>query len=136
LEFIDDIQNKGYGFKQAILILNSKLGPNFNEFTQKAIIYEEKADKGMQDIFSSIIDSNRQRRTLRYINDKEFSDLRVQFIVSMVIILGYALMSMVIDSFFVHFFMETLIGRVLIITNIVIVAAVLAYMASIKAESL
>ena len=49
-------------------ILNDKLGYNFTDFAQKAVLYEDKADETMEDIFSSIIETNRQRRTLRYIN--------------------------------------------------------------------
>lgn len=135
-EFIDDIQNKGYGFKQAIMILNEKLGHNFTEFTQKAILYEEKADKNMQDIFSSIIDTNRQRRTLRYINAREFADLRIQFIVSMLLIVGFAFFSMVTDTFVYNFFTNTFFGTLLIIVNLAIVSAVIYYLAEIKAKSL
>lgn len=136
LEFVDDVQNKGYSFRQALLLLNAKLGINFTDFTHKALIYEEKADKNMDDIFSSIIDTNRQRRTLRHINAQEFAALYTQFVASMVLIFGFGLFSMALDSFLLNFFLHTFFGRVLVLVNIVIIAAVLSYLASLKARAL
>ena len=134
--FIDDIQNKGYSFKQAMGILNDKLGPNFTDFAQKAVLYEDKADETMEDIFSSIIETNRQRRTLRYINNVKFADLRTQFIVSFILIIGYGVFSALFDPFILRFLTQNYFGKCMLIGDIVIVAFVLSYLASIKAKSL
>ena len=136
LSFIDDIQNKGYSFKQAIGILNDKLGPNFTDFAQKAVLYEAKADETMEDIFSSIIETNRQRRTLRYINNIKFNELRTQFIVSFLLIIGYGVFSALLDPFILEFLTQNSFGKLLLIGDIVIIAFVLSYLASIKAKSL
>lgn len=136
LEFIDDIQNKGYGFKAAMLKLNDKLGVNFTEFTQKAILYEEKADADMDDIFSVIIEMNRTKRTLRYINNIEFNKLRSQLIVSMIMIAGYCLFTIATDPFLAVFFTQRDEGKFIIVLDIVLIAFVLAYIAGIKAKSL
>lgn len=135
LEFIDDVQNKGYGFRQAMLLLNERLGMTFSEFAHKAILYEEKADKNMDDIFSSIIEVNRQRRSLRYVNNIEFANLRTQFLVSFAAIVGYALFAMFMDDW-IRGFMFSAVGTVFIIVDILIVTIVLNYMAVIKAQSL
>ena len=136
LSFIDDIQNKGYSFKQAMGILNDRLGPNFTDFAQKAVLYEDKADETMEDIFSSIIETNRQRRTLRYINNIKFNELRTQFIVSFLLIIGYGVFSALLDPFILEFLTQNSFGKLLLIGDIVIIAFVLSYLASIKAKSL
>ena len=136
MNFIDDIQNKGYSFKQAMGILNDKLGANFTDFAQKAVLYEEKADETMEDIFSSIIETNRQRRTLRHVNNIKFSELRTQFVVSSLLIVGYAIFSTVFDPFIFQFLTQNAFGKLLLIGDIVIFAFVLSYLASIKAKSL
>lgn len=136
LNFIDDIQNKGYSFQQAMGILNDQLGSNFTDFAQKAVLYESKADETMEDIFSSIIETNRQRRTLRYINNVKFGELRTQFIVSFILILGYGIFSALFDEFILQFLTQNYFGKCLLIGDVVIVAFVLSYMASIKAKSL
>jgi Flp pilus assembly protein TadB len=134
--FIDDIQNKGYSFKQAMGILNDKLGYNFTDFAQKAVLYEDKADETMEDIFSSIIETNRQRRTLRYINNVKFNELRTQFIVSFILIIGYGVFSALLDPFIFEFLTQHSVGKMLLIADIVVVAFVLSYLASVKAKSL
>ena len=136
IAFIDDIQNKGYSFKQAMGILNDKLGSNFTDFAQKAVLYEDKADETMEDIFSSIIETNRQRRTLRYINNVKFNELRTQFIVSFLLIIGYGVFSALLDPFILEFLTQNTFGKILLIGDIVVIAFVLSYLASIKAKSL
>lgn len=136
LEFIDDIQRKGYSFKQAMLILNGKLGHNFTEFAHKAILYEERADKDMDEIFSPIIEQNRQRRTLRHINNIAFNELRTELIVSLLLIVGYCIFAIAMDKYLAMFLMRSVVGKVLIIIDIAAVAWVLTYIASIKAKSL
>lgn len=136
LSFIDDIQNKGYSFKQAMGALNDKLGYNFTDFAQKAILYEDKADSTMEDIFSSIIETNRQRRTLRYINNIKFNELRTQFIVSFLLIIGYAVFATLWDPLIFQFITQYTAGKIMMLVDIVIVAFVLSYMASVKAKAL
>ena len=136
MNFIDDIQNKGYSFKQAMGILNDKLGANFTDFAQKAVLYEDKADETMEDIFSSIIETNRQRRTLRHINNIKFAELRTQFIVSSLLIVGYAIFSTVFDPFIFQFLTQNAFGKLLLIGDIVIFAFVLSYLSSIKSKSI
>ena len=64
-QFIDNCENNGYSFKQAITLLNRQLGPKFDNFTKKAIVFEYNERKGMADIFLDIVDEN---AVLREIN--------------------------------------------------------------------
>lgn len=132
--FIDNIKNKGYSFKEAMLLLNKQLGNNFSDFAQKAIMYEEKADDDMVDIFSSIVEINRYKRLLRYESNKRFERLRLQFIVSLVLILLYGVLSYNMDGYLRHVFNNTLWGKGLLLGDVVIVTVILAYLASIKAK--
>lgn len=136
LEFIDDVQRKGYSFKEAMLILNDKLGHNFTEFAHKAILYEERADKDMGEIFSPIIEQNRHRRTLRHINNIAFNELRMELIVSVLLIAGYVVFAIFMDKYLAVFLMRSMVGKVLIIIDIAAIAWVLTYIASIKAKTL
>lgn len=133
-EFLDNIKHKGYGFRQAMLLLNDKLGPNFSDFAQKAIIYEEKADNDLDDIFSSIVERNRFKRQLRYRNNQKFNQLRLEFLLSVAIIGGYVVFSVFSDPFLSTFFRDSFFGKVLLIGDVVIVTAVLGYISSIKAK--
>jgi hypothetical protein len=135
-EFVDNISHKGYGFRDAMVLLNDKLGKTFTDFAQKAIMYEEKADKDMDDIFSSVVEVNRYKRTLRYENNKKFNQLRLEFLVSILVIGLYGVFSIFSDPFLANFFKNTFLGKILLIVDVVTVTAVLAYISSIKAKFL
>lgn len=136
LEFLDDIRNKNYNFKDAMLILNNKLGPNFNDFTQKAITYELKADKTLDDIFSTIIETNRKVRELREMINIKFQQLKMQFFISLVLIGGYALFTTITEPYIVNVLFNTTFGKLLIIFDVVLVAGVLSYLTTLKTKSL
>lgn len=135
-EFIDNIQNKGYSFKDAMIILNDRLGTTFTEFAQKAIQYEERGDDDMADIFSAIVEINRYKRTIRFENNIKFNRLRLDFLVSMCVIAGYGLFSIFTDAFLADFFLNNPFGKILILADLVIITFVLAFIASIKAKLL
>lgn len=135
-ECIDDIKNKGASFEEAMLKLNAQLGPMFTDFAYKSIIYEAKADEGLEDLFSSIIETNRNRRNLRYINNIEFNSLRLEFLISVGMILAYGGMFMATDKWAMHFLTTTFLGRLMIIADVIIIAAVMGFITNIKAKSL
>lgn len=135
-EFVNNIQFEGYSFKEAMLNLNDKLGSEFTDFAHKAIIYEEKADEDLEEIFSTIVETNRNKRTLRYLNNEKFSQLRFEFILSNLIIAGYGMFTIWTDPFMRNFFTNTTFGKVLLILDLVLVTLVLAYISSIKSKSL
>ncbi len=135
-EFIDNIQSKGFSFTQAMSVLNSKLGHNFDDFALKAVLFEDKADDSMDDIFSAMVEKNRQRRMLRYINNIKFRELTTAFTVSFILILGYSVFSMLFDPFIFYFITEHTFGKLLIVFDIILVAFVLSYIAAIKAKAL
>ena len=133
-DFLDNIQIRGYSFPVAMRMLNAQLGSTFSNFSRKAIMYEEKADKDMADVFSSIVDMNQKRRELRYQNNKKFDVLRLQFLLSSAVIGGYGIFSIFTDAFLAHFFLETYWGKLLIIIDCVLIAAVVSYLSAIKSR--
>jgi hypothetical protein len=136
IDYIENRERKGYSGRQAMLILNEELGYTFSDFAQKAIMYEERADDSMDDIFSAIIDSNRHRRNLRYTNNIAFNKLRTQFIVASTVILGYCLFTLFYEPFIRSFLLTNFFGKILMIVDILIFAGVLSYLTSIKAKAI
>lgn len=133
-EFIDNVIMKGFGFKRSMLILNDQLGYTFNSFTTKALLYEEKADDDLVEIFSEIIETNRIKRELRAENNDKFNSLRVNFIVSFGLIMGFGLFSVFTDPYMYNFFLNTFLGKVFIVADLVLVAFVLSYIAGVKSK--
>jgi hypothetical protein len=99
-------------------------------------MYEEKRDDNMDDLFSTIIETNRNRRTLRAINNMAFNDLKLELIISLLIILVYGAVLMMTESFVYEFFTTMMFGRILIIIDVVALGCVLLYITNIKAQAL
>lgn len=135
-QFLQDISDQNMTFEEAMRLLNHKLGASFSDFAQKAILYEKKADKDLDDIFSQVIEVNRHKRMLRYNNNKKFNELMLQFIISSAIIAGYGVFSVLTDGFIRKFLLNSTAGSILIIVDLVLIAWVLAYISTLKAKFL
>ena len=134
--FINNIQDRGFTFEAAMYILADNLGVIFNDFAQKAIYFESVGEKEMQEIFVDISETNRLRRQLRDENDAAFAGLKVTFIISALMTFGYFLFIIFTDQFSRHFFLETVVGKILLVIMVMTVFLVLSYISTIKSRTI
>lgn len=135
-QFLDDINYQGYSFKEAMHKLNKNLGVGFNEFARACIQYEYQADDTLIDVFSPIVDSNREKRNQRAISNKRFAELRSIFLASCAVVFGYGGILMLVDLQAREILIGNGIGRASFVLDILIVTVVLAYITKIKAKFL
>lgn len=98
-QFIDNCENNGYSFKQAITLLNRQLGPKFDNFTKKAIVFEYNERAGMADIFLDIVDENAVLREINSRKDRIFRKMNRDFIVKTAIILLFFIYALSVQDF-------------------------------------
>jgi len=98
-QFIDNCENNGYSFKQAILLLNRQLGPKFDNFTKKAIVFEYNERKGMADIFLDIVDENAVLRAINARKDRIFRKMNRDFLLKTAMILLFFLYALSVPEF-------------------------------------
>lgn len=136
LECVDNVRNRGLGFKQSMLILNDRLGYSFSDFCQKAIIYEEKADDTLDDLFSTILERNRQRRLLRSRNNIAFRAIMTTLEVSYVAIGAFAIFTLATEPTIFNFIVNNPVGKLMILADILLLAIVMGYLSGLRAKSL
>ena len=134
--FINNIQDRGFSFEAAMYILADNLGLVFHDFAQKAIYFEAVGEKDMKEIFTDISETNRLRRQLRDENDAAFANLKGTFVISTLMTFGYFVFLLITDDFSRHFFLETLVGKFLLLIMIVVVFLVLSYISTIKSKTI
>lgn len=134
--FLSNIQDRGMSFEDAMFILADSLGNIFKDFAQKAVFYEELGEEDMRGIFDDIVETNRQRRELRYNNNLEFGVLRLSFIISAGITIGYFIFLMATDWFSRYFFLTTTWGNILLVAIVLTIFGVLSYIATIKSRAI
>lgn len=98
-QFIDNCENNGYSFKQAITLLNKQLGPKFDNFTKKAIVFEYNERKGMADIFLDIVDENAVLREINSRKDRIFRRMNRDFLIKTAIILLFFIYALSVPEF-------------------------------------
>ena len=98
-QFINNCENNGYSFKQAMELLNRQLGSKFDGFAKKAIVFEYNERKGMADIFADVIDENAILREINIKKDKVFRKMNRDFLIKTLIIILFFLYALTIPEF-------------------------------------
>ncbi|BCG58126.1 hypothetical protein [Paenibacillus sp. URB8-2] len=98
-QFIDNCENNGYSFKQAIQLLNRQLGPKFDNFAKKAIVFEYNERKGMADIFLDIVDENAVLREINMKKETIFRKMNRSFLMKTAVIVLFFLYALTVQDF-------------------------------------
>ncbi len=110
IQFVDNCENHGYSFKRAMEVLSRQLGPKFDSFAEKALVFEYNERKGMADIFLDIVDENAAIREINVRKNRIFREMNRDFIIKTVLIALFVLYSMT-SSDLRHFMLFTDMGR-------------------------
>lgn len=111
-QFIDNCENNGYSFRQAMTLLNRQLGPKFDNFAKKAIIFEYNERKGMADIFLDIVDENAVLREINARKDRIFRKMNRDFLIKTVMIILFFFYALSIEGF-KEFMMNNELGKII-----------------------
>lgn len=110
IQFVNNCENNGYSFKQAMDVLNRQLGHKFDNFAKKAIIFEYNERKGMADIFMDIVDENAILREVNNKKDKAFRKMNRDFLLKTLIIILFFMYALTIPEFKAAM-LETTLGK-------------------------
>jgi len=98
-QFINNCENNGFSFRQAMEQLNRQLGHKFDNFAKKAIVFEYNERKGMADIFMDVVDENAILREINIKKDKVFRKMNRDFLIKTLIIVLFFLYALTIPEF-------------------------------------
>ena len=112
VQFVNNCENNGYSFRQAMEILNKQLGPKFDNFAKKAITFEYNERKGMADIFMDVVDDNAILREINRKKDKTFRKMNRDFMLKTLIIVLFFLYALTVPEF-KDFMIGTTAGKII-----------------------
>ena len=98
-EFIDNCEIRGYSFRQAMQQLNRQLGSRFDNFAEKAIVFEYNERKGMADVFLDIVDENAIIREINAKKEDLFKKMNREFIMKCLIIVLFFIYALTVKEF-------------------------------------
>ncbi|MCX7748171.1 MAG: hypothetical protein N2645_14995 [Clostridia bacterium] len=120
IQFVDNCENHGYSFRRAMEILNKQLGPKFDNFSKKAIVFEYNERKGMADIFLDIIDENAALREINAKKNRIFKKMNFDFMIKTAMIVAFVAYSMT-STDLRTFMLESGMGRFVITLSIIVI---------------
>ena len=98
-EFVDNCETRGYSFRQAMMHLNRQLGSRFDNFAEKAIVFEYNERKGMADIFLDIVDENAVTREINAKKEDLFKKMNRDFLMKSLLIVLFFVFSLSVKGF-------------------------------------
>lgn len=87
--FLIDIDSRDMSLREAITELNRKLGPRFDEFARKTLLFHEAGEEGMSEIFMDIVEMNNFTRSINSKADIVYRDTNFNLLASSSIVLGF-----------------------------------------------
>jgi len=94
VQFVENYESHGYSFRRAMDVLNKQLGPKFDGFAKKAVIFEYNERKGMADVFLDIVDENAALREINARKNRIFKKMNMDFLVKTCMIVIFIMYSM------------------------------------------
>lgn len=87
--FVHDISSRDMSLREAITELNRKLGPRFDEFARKAILFHDAGEEGMNEIFMDVVEMNSYTRSINAKADIVFQQTNFNMLASGLIVVGF-----------------------------------------------
>lgn len=98
VQFVENYENHGYSFRRAMEVLNKQLGPKFDGFAKKAVIFEYNERKGMADVFLDIVDENAALREINARKNRIFKKMNFDFLIKTSLIVIFIMYSMTMET--------------------------------------
>lgn len=133
VQFVDNCENHGYSFKRSIEILNRQLGPKFDTFAEKAVIFEYNERKGMADIFLDIVDENAALREINARKNRIFREMNKEFIIKTALVGLFVLYSLT-GTEMREFLLSTDFGRTIVGGSIIAICLSFARCQSLQRD--
>jgi hypothetical protein len=120
-DFLRSVYDRNMDVFTALDILNSKCGEQFDDFCEKAKVYEREKRPGMEDVFQYNISRNAYIRELDRNCAKIFGQMNKNFLASIGIIFGFIMYNMLAYAEIRQFYLSG-IGKALLVFYMLVVA--------------
>lgn len=135
-DFLDNVEQKNYHIRTALMELNNNLGSIADDFIKKCIEFETSEEHGIAGMFRDVVEVNNVKMEMRTIMKRKFEEVLTQFLVGILMI--FIFLGGVIAIFDVvrTFYFETLIGQLIICFDILILVGEFVYITYLRARDM
>lgn len=135
-DFIDNIEQKNYHIKTALLELNSRLGSVADDFIKKCIVFEMEEEHGISGMFADIVEMNNIKMEMRTSMKRKFEEVKRDFEIGASMIFIFLGGVLAIYPNVRHFYFNKPLGQLIIAIDILLLIIEYVYITYLRAKEL
>lgn len=135
-DFLDNVEQKNYHIRTALVELNNNLGSVADDFIKKCIEFETSEEHGIAGMFRDVVEVNNVKLEMRILMKRKFEEVVNQFIIGTSMIVVF--LAFIIIGFDVvrEFYFKNIIGQLLICMDILIVVGEFVFITYLRAKDM
>lgn len=135
-DFIDNVEQKNYHIKTALIELNMRLGSVADDFIKKCIVFEMEEEHGIAGMFADIVEINNINMELRTEMKRRFEEVKSEFIIGAGMIFAFLAGVLVIYPSVRSWYLTTFIGNSILAIDVLIIMAEFVFITYLRAKEL
>lgn len=135
-DFLDNVEQKNYHIKTALLELNLKLGSVSDDFIKECIVFELEEEHGISGMFQDIVQINNINMEIRNELKRIFEECKTQFIVGASMIFIFLAGVIAIFENVRIFYFTTFLGHLLLAADVLLLILEFVYLTYLRAKEL
>ena len=135
-DFVDNIEQKNYHIKTALMELNSKLGGVADDFIKKCIVFEMEEEHGIAGMFADVVEINNINMEMRTNMKRKFEEVKHDFIIGAVMIFAFLGGVLAIYPNVRDFYLKNGIGQIILGVDALLLITEFVYITYLRAKEL
>lgn len=135
-DFVDNVEQKNYHIKTALLELNIQLGSIADDFIKKCIVFEMEEEHGIAGMFNDIVEMNGIRSECRIMAKRKFEEVKTEFNIGATMIFVFLGGVIAIYPNVREFYFTNFIGHIILALDILLLIAEYVYLTYLRAKEL
>lgn len=132
--FLDNVENRNYHIKTALLELNNNLGSIADDFIKQCIVFELEEEHGIAGMFQDIVAVNNIKTELRNNAKRKYEETMHQFALGAFLIVSFLTATIIIYPELNTFYLTHTIGQFLLCVDFVILLLEYVYVTKMRAK--
>lgn len=135
-DFVDNVEQKNYHIKTALLELNARLGSVADDFIKKCIVFELEEEHGIAGMFADIVEINNINMEMRVQMKRRFEEVKTDFIIGASGIFAFLGGVIAIFSNVRDFYFKTGLGQFILAIDVLLLVLEFVYITYLRAQEL
>lgn len=135
-DFVDNIEQKNYHVRTALLELSQELGSVSEDFIKKCIVFEMEEEHGIAGMFQDIVEINNIRMEMRTEMKRRFEEVKTDFLIGAGMIFAFMVGVLWVYPDVRNWYFNTGWGQVLIAIDILLLILEFVFITYLRAKEL